>query len=220
VSAEGRQLLLIEDNPGDVDLVRSRLVEGDGQRECFFNVRSEDRLSSGLKALLKERPAVILLDLYLPDSQGAETIYNVLSQAAGVPVVVLSGRDDEELVLDALQHGAQDYLVKGAFNSKQLWRSLRCAIERQALITALGMNWREQMKFTEQSVNRVSYGLRNELNSIHQAVIIAIEDPDELFSVGQRKRLEGILRSIERVRSMVTDRLEAAWGGARRYPQA
>src|SRR3984885_16270646 len=133
VNAQSKRVLLIEDNPGDVDLVRLRLLESNSEREVPFEMFWADRLSTGLTALTKELPAVVLLDLYLPDSRGAETFHNVLSRSVGVPVVVLSAQDDEELVLNALQHGVQDYLVKGAFDSKHLGHTLRCAIERQAL---------------------------------------------------------------------------------------
>jgi FixJ family two-component response regulator len=90
--------------------------------------------------LAAKPPAVVLLDLNLPDSHGAQTFRNVLNQAPGVPVVVLSGMEDEELALEALHQGVQDYLVKGAFDGKQLERSLRYAIARQALLPAFNMN--------------------------------------------------------------------------------
>ena len=99
-----------------------------------------DRLSTGLAALAIKPPAVVLLDLNLPDSHGAETFRNVLNHAPGVPVVVLSGMEDEDLALQAIHQGVQDYLVKGAFDGKQLARSLRYAIERQALLPALDMS--------------------------------------------------------------------------------
>jgi len=80
-------ILLIEDNPGDADLVRLRLVEGDSS----VNVSCVNRLSDGLASLTKQSPSVVLLDLNLPDSHGAETFRKVLDHAPGVPVVILSG---------------------------------------------------------------------------------------------------------------------------------
>src|SRR4029077_17235976 len=85
-------------------------------------------------------PAVVLLDLNLPDSHGAQTFRDVRNQAPGVAVVVLSGVDDEELGVRAGHRGVQDYLVKGAFDSKQLTRTLLFAIERQGLLPALDMS--------------------------------------------------------------------------------
>jgi len=136
VSNQPTHVLLIEDSQRDADLIRLRLVESNSDVE----VSCADRLSNGLAALAAKPPAVVLLDLNLPDSHGAQTFRNVLNQAPGVPVVVLSGMEDEELALEALHQGVQDYLVKGAFDGKQLERSLRYAIARQALLPAFNMN--------------------------------------------------------------------------------
>src|SRR5580658_4793121 len=122
-----KHILLIEDNPGDADLVRLRLVEG--KNPVVVNWVS--LLSEGLATLAKDQPSVILLDLNLPDSHGAETFRRVLEQAPGVPVVVLSGQDDEALAIKAVNQGVQDYLVKGDITSKQLDRALHYAVERQ-----------------------------------------------------------------------------------------
>jgi DNA-binding NtrC family response regulator len=129
-------VLLIEDSPGDADLVRMRLQEGNSDLE----VSCANRLSTGLGALAVKPPAVVLLDLNLPDSHGAQTFRSVLNQAHGVPVVVLSGMDDEELAVQAIHEGVQDYLVKGAFDGKILARALRHAIERQTLLPRLDMS--------------------------------------------------------------------------------
>jgi DNA-binding response OmpR family regulator len=121
-------VLLIEDSKGEADLVRMWLLEGNADWE----VSCVDRLSAGLAALATHRPAVLLLDLNLPDSHGAQTLSTVLNRAPGVPVVVLSGMNDEALALQAVHQGVQDYLVKGDFDGRQLTRALRYAIERHA----------------------------------------------------------------------------------------
>ena len=124
-------VLLIEDNPGDADLVRLRLVEG----KSPVDVSCVDRLSEGLASLAKEPPSVVLLDLNLPDSQGAETFRKVLDSAPDVPVVILSGQDDEALAMKALHQGVQDYLVKGSITSAawiapcaMRWNGRRCCV--------------------------------------------------------------------------------------------
>jgi DNA-binding response OmpR family regulator len=122
------QVLLIEDNQGDADLVRMRLMESNSDLE----LSCADRLSTGLAALDVVHPAVVLLDLNLPDSRGAETFRNVLNKAPSVPVVVMSTLEDESLAVQAVHQGVQDYLVKGSFDGKQLTRALRYAIERHA----------------------------------------------------------------------------------------
>jgi FixJ family two-component response regulator len=113
-----------------------------------------DRLSTGLAVLAIKPPAVVLLDLNLPDSRGADTFRNFLNHAAGVPVVVLSGTEDEDLALQAINQGVQDYLVKGTFDGKQLARSLHYAIERQALLPALDMSRTEPAIRTLEELER------------------------------------------------------------------
>ncbi|HIE43503.1 MAG TPA: hybrid sensor histidine kinase/response regulator, partial [Candidatus Omnitrophica bacterium] len=96
-----------------------------------------DRLSKSLSRLAKGGIDVILLDLSLPDSQGLETFIEVYSKAPQVPIIVLSGLDDESLAVKAVGKGAQDYLVKGRVDSNLLVRSIRYAIERKQVEEAL-----------------------------------------------------------------------------------
>jgi DNA-binding NarL/FixJ family response regulator len=159
--------------------------------------------------LAKEKPAVVLLDLYLPDSTGAATFHNLLDQAPGVPVVVLTGRDDEELIVNAVQHGVQDYLVKGAFDNRQLGHTLRCAIERQALVTALGISKREQLQLERRFLSRVSHELGAPLTSIHQFVTTVLDDRSENVTETERQHWNTVLRSVNTLRSVIDGLLEA-----------
>ncbi len=199
-------VLLIEDNPGDADLVRLRLVES----RSDVDVSCVDRLADGLQSLDKETPSVVLLDLNLPDSRGAETFRKVLSKAPGVPVVVLSGQDDEELAVKAVHQGVQDYLVKGAFDAKQLGRALRYAMERQALLTSLDMSRKQQLLFKDQFLSHVSHELRTPLTCIHQFVTILLDGLAGPIPPEQREHLETILRSTKQLRTMIADLLEAS----------
>ncbi|WKZ18075.1 MAG: PAS domain S-box protein [Candidatus Jettenia sp. CY-1] len=122
------KILLIEDNPGDVRLIQEMLKDIDfGQ----FELEHKDLLSSGLSCITRNNIDVILLDLGLPDSQGLPTLTKILSQAQKIPIVVLTGLDDEITGIRAIQAGAQDYLVKGQLESRLLVRSIRYAIERK-----------------------------------------------------------------------------------------
>jgi signal transduction histidine kinase len=199
-------VLLIEDNPGDADLVRLRLVEG----RSDVDVACVNRLSDGLQAMAQEMPAVILLDLNLPDSRGAETWRKVLNKAPGVPVVVLSGQDDEDLAVKAVHQGVQDYLVKGAFDSKQLARALRYAVERQALLTSLDISRKQQLQFKDQFLSHVSHELRTPLTCIHQFVTILLDGLSGPLLPEQKEHLETTLRSVNQLRSMIGDLLEAS----------
>jgi sigma-B regulation protein RsbU (phosphoserine phosphatase) len=205
MSDQSTSVLLIEDNPGDADLVRLRLVESMAEVE----VSCVDRLSAGLDLLAKNSPSVVLLDLSLPDSQGANTFRSVLDKAPGVPVVILSGRDDEELATKALHQGVQDYLVKGDFDSKQLARSVRYAMERQALLMSLEKSRQQQLQFKDQFLSHVSHELRTPLTCIHQFVSILYDGLAGEVSPEQREHLRTILRSVNQLRAMIRDLLEA-----------
>jgi sigma-B regulation protein RsbU (phosphoserine phosphatase) len=202
---ESTHILLIEDNPGDADLVRLRLVEA----HADVAVSCVNRLATGLASMIVAQPAMVLLDLNLPDSHGAETYRKVLEQAPGVPIVVLSGLDDEELAASAVHQGVQDYLVKGNFDSKQLARAMRYAIERQALLTTLDMSRRQQLQFKNEFLSHVSHELRTPLTCIHQFVSLMLDGLAGTLMPEQREHLETVFRSVNQLRAMITDLLEA-----------
>ena len=199
------RVLLIEDNPGDADLIRLRLVEGGAP----VDVSCVHRLADGLASLTKQRPSVVLLDLNLPDSQGADTFRKVLEKAPDVPVVILSGQDDEALAVKALHQGVQDYLVKGAMTRGELDRAMRHAVERQALLRSLEMSRKQQLEFKNQFLSHVSHELRTPLTCIHQYVTILLDGLSGEVSVEQRDHLQTILRSVNQLGAMVRDLLEA-----------
>lgn len=124
---ESLRILLIEDNPGDARLIRELLADVPSRP---FVLESVSRLASGLERLARGGFDVVLLDLLLPDSRGLDTFTRLQRRFGDLPVVVLTGLDDEELALASLQAGAQDYLVKGNVTSNSLARSMRHAVER------------------------------------------------------------------------------------------
>ena len=134
MEGEKIRILLIEDNPGDARLIRELLS---AKESASFDLEHADRLSTGLARLAQGNIDVIFLDLSLPDSHGLDGLNKICAQAPKVPVVVLSGLSDEAVAINAMQEGAQDYLVKGCVDSTLLVRSLRYAIERQHLRVAL-----------------------------------------------------------------------------------
>ena len=198
-------VLLIEDNPGDADLIRLRLVEASSDLE----VACVNRLASGLQSLAEKTPAVVLLDLNLPDSQGADTYRKVLKNAPTVPIVVLSGLEDELLATKAVHQGVQDYLVKGNFDSKQLARAIRYAIERQALLISLDMSRKQQLQFKDEFLSHVSHELRTPLSSIHQFVTILLDGLAGDVPLEQREHLTTVLGSANQLLTMIDDLLEA-----------
>lgn len=125
------KVLLIEDNPGDTRLIRQMLAK---VRTASFDLKWADRLSTGLEQLATGGIDVVLLDLSLPDSQELNTFTKVHVKAPTVPIIVLTGLDDETVGVRTMREGAQDYLIKGRVDSNLLVRSIRYAIERQRLI--------------------------------------------------------------------------------------
>jgi predicted DNA binding protein/DNA-binding NarL/FixJ family response regulator len=132
-------VLLIEDNPGDARLIeemlrdaqehlqRIDLDEGTPERTGIHHARD---LSAGLEHLSESDVDVILLDLELPDSSGQDTLVSVIEQREFTPIVVLTGLDDRSLGVQAIQQGAQDYLVKDEVTGELLVHSMQHAIER------------------------------------------------------------------------------------------
>ena len=144
-------VLIIEDNPVDARVVQESLkrTEAPGYR-----VEWVQNLSSGLGRLADGGIDVLLLDLGLPDSQGLAALNLIRALAPSVPVVVLSGADDEQLAVEAVQAGAQDYLVKGYANRHLLTRSLRYAIERKRADEALRES-EERLRLAMSAANEV-----------------------------------------------------------------
>lgn len=124
-------VLLVEDNPDDAELLRETLIDA-GAREV--RLVPVETLREALHRLARARFGLVLLDLSLPDSQGLATVRAILQQAPDVPIVVLTGLEDEEVGQAAVHVGAQDYLRKGGLDGGILLRSMRYAIERHRLL--------------------------------------------------------------------------------------
>lgn len=126
-------VLLIEDNPGDTRLIRELFAEVKGMTVCLL---CADRLSSGIQQISDGGVDVILLDLTLPDSRGFDTFSQLRAHADELPVILMTGVDDEELATRCVREGAQDYMVKGTVTPQSLARSIRFAVERQRSASA------------------------------------------------------------------------------------
>jgi PAS domain S-box-containing protein len=146
------RLLLIEDNPGDVRLIAALLSTA--PPPASFDIEDCPTLADGLDRLtrpsfcepenlrtceLADVPTydLLLLDLGLPDSQGLSTLHRARDRAPELPIIILTGLDDQEIAVQAVAAGAQDYLVKGQFDTQTLTRALRYAVERKKIELAL-----------------------------------------------------------------------------------
>jgi two-component system, cell cycle response regulator len=122
------KVLLVEDNDVDAELTQDLLSEWSMEE---FQITRAKTLAEGFSFLSRERFDAVLLDLSLPDTFGLPTVRQVHAMNPTVPVVILSGVTDQSLALQAVQQGAQDYLVKGQGHPELLARAIRYAIERK-----------------------------------------------------------------------------------------
>jgi signal transduction histidine kinase/CheY-like chemotaxis protein len=127
----GVAILLVEDNPDDVELLGHILAEQPGQR---VTLTTAETLRDGLAALERDPVDLMLLDLSLPDSFGVETVRRARAGAPHVPIIVLTGAEDDELGVRAIHAGAQDYVPKAQLDGVWLRRSIQYAIERHRLL--------------------------------------------------------------------------------------
>jgi signal transduction histidine kinase len=151
-----KRILLIEDNPGDARLVRETLNEQGPHRAELMHVGC---MSEAEKYLAEQVVDIILLDPGLPDAQGLKAVRRAHAAAPAATLVVLTNLDDELLASQALQEGAQDYLVKGQIETRALLRALRYSVERKRL---------DRLK--DEFVATVSHELRTPLTSIYASL--------------------------------------------------
>src|SRR5258706_14788408 len=118
--ADRQIVLLIEDNPGDVRLIREMLAEGE---DGIFELACVGRLSQGLEYLATGSACLVLLDLSLPDSYGFDTFLKVYAHSPKVPIIVLTGHDDQTVALSAVKTGGQGHPVNGKLDRERLLRS-------------------------------------------------------------------------------------------------
>lgn len=167
---EALNVLLIEDNPGDARLVKEALSDTQFAR---WQLTSCQTVTDGVALLGQEGFAAVLLDLTLPDCSGVETIVRVHRAVPKIPIVVLTGLNDEAISRDAVKAGAEDYLVKGLFDGGLLSRSLFYAIERGRLRTELEQARDVALQAAKQTaalkadfLARMSHEIRTPLNAI------------------------------------------------------
>jgi signal transduction histidine kinase len=174
------KILLVEDNLAEARLLQEFLKQANSNEFSLVHVK---RLKEALQQLTDNTYDIILLDLTLPDSEGLSSLNPLMSQAPGLPIVVLTNTNDDELALEAVRQGAQDYLVKRQVNPALLLRSLRYAIERKQVLetlravnealeirvqerTAELVKAQEINQFKTEFVSMLSHDIRNPLNTI------------------------------------------------------
>lgn len=126
-SAGNLDILIVEDNPGDVLLLKEYISMDSDRR---FDLHDAETLREALALLAKHTPDVILLDLGLPDGQGATNVTALRAAQTQAPIVVLTGTDDDDLAQACLKEGAEDYIWKGEIRGASIRRAIRNAITR------------------------------------------------------------------------------------------
>ncbi len=183
MSANPILILLIEDNPDDVFLIQRLLGKSSHNH---FQVQCDTTLRAGLETLAGKAVDAVLLDLDLPDSKGIQTLIQAQEIAPDLPIVVLTGLDDERQGIEAVHRGAQDYLIKGKTSSDVLVRALNYAIHR---------------KQTEQELRKHRDHLE-ELVEARTAELVEINEQLQC-EVAERKQLE----EAEREQRMLAEAL-------------
>lgn len=166
-----KRVLVIEDNENDISLMKEFLSASD----LAIDLECTDRLEKGLAILNEENIDVVLLGLGLPGSRGLETLSQVSGKAPNIPIIVLTGYDDQKLGIESISKGAQDYLIKQEINSDILSRSIRHAIERKRI---------------EQELKNVNQELRNTVEELKEANRKILENQK---SVIEEERLKALL---------------------------
>ena len=201
-----RRVLLIENNPGDTEVLRQMF---NTQAADYSELIHLECMADADKYLAEHWVDIILVDLWLPDGQGLEAVRRAHAAAPHIPLVVLTGLDDESLGIRALQEGAEDYLIKGQLETRGLMRALRYAIERKSM---------EEDLFAEKERAQVT------LNCIGDAVICTDSGGNITFLNAVAERMTGwawqeaagrpmaeVFRIQDaRTREMIPDRMEMA----------
>ncbi len=200
-------ILLVEDNPPDAYMAREALAQNG---TISFAITHVERLAEALALLEleKKRFAAVLLDLTLPDERGINSLLRISAAAPDMPVIILSGLDDEEIALKAVHLGAQDYLIKGGNSMAILPHAIRYAIERQQVESELRAARRHAENATrlkDKFLSVVAHDLQAPLTSVITEIKIATMDTDEPLSHRHARTLKHVLETVEEMSSMLEE---------------
>jgi signal transduction histidine kinase len=196
------QVLLVEDNAGDARLLREMFSK---EKADSFQLTHFLRMSDAETHLAKGGVDIVLLDMGLPDAHGIETVRRAHAVAPNVPMIVLTGLEDEALAAEAMKVGAQDYLIKGQIESRALPRALRHAIERHRMQVETDLVRISQLQLKDEFLSHVSHELRSPLTSIYSFSSIIADGLAGQTSPKQDEYLQIILRNVSQLQAMIED---------------
>ena len=203
--------LLVEDNSDDAMLVRSMLADSDGAPVEITHI---ERVSLALERLAETDFEVILLDLGLPDAEGMEAVELLARNDRAIPVVVLTGLTDERHALEALRHGAQDFLFKNHMSGEWLRSAMRHAVERQKLLSELSELQRlllegAQLRTLAETAGAAAHEINNPL-AVIMGNLELLQEADHADR--QDHLLEIVYSAVQNIEKIVRD-----MGQTRRY---
>jgi signal transduction histidine kinase len=207
MNEDALHVLLVEDNVEDADLLRAMFRKGRADNFVLTHLLS---MTEAVHRLAEGGVDLILLDLGLPDGSGIDTVRRARAAAPDVPVIVLTGLDDEQLAAEAMKAGAQDYLIKGQIENRALPRAMRYAIERHEMQVETDLIRRQQLQFKDEFLSHVSHELRSPLTAIYQFATIIADGLAGPTNAEQTAHLEIIVRNTRQLKSMIDDLLEVA----------
>jgi signal transduction histidine kinase len=179
------EILLVEDNAGDVRLVQEMLSETGA---VPFSLAIANSLAATLARLRAGGIDVLLLDLGLPDSHGVNTFTSVHAETPTLPIIVLTGVCDPSIALSVVQQGAQDFLVKGQVDGNLIWRTIRYAMERQ--------RGKRELVLSETRVRQLNESLERRVAD-RTAALAAANRELETFTYSVSHDLRAPLRQID-----------------------
>jgi PAS domain S-box-containing protein len=177
------KVLLLEDNPADADLLQEILNEA---ISIHWEITHVEKLSLALQHISQQQFDIVLSDLSLPDAQGLDAVIRMQTIAPDLPIVVLTGLNNEEIGLAALRSGVQDYLNKGQLQTEVLMRTIRYAIERSQTQRVL----RQQAAAMAASMEGIAIlNPEQEHTYVNQAFarIYGYEQPESLLNISWRQ---------------------------------
>ena len=192
-------ILLVEDNPGDARLIKEMINESSRNS---FNLIFADNLSKAIEIMEKYNLDAVLLDLGLPESKGFDTFSKVIKKISTLPIIILTGLDDEETAIKAVRNGAQEYLVKGDITGTLLTRSIYYAIERKTTENALIESKKKIDDLNEllKVINKIlRHDLLNHLSTVSMALEIYENKKDEKYI---KSAFKGVHKGIDLIRQM------------------
>jgi signal transduction histidine kinase len=207
VSVVPLKILLVEDSAGDARLIREMLHD---EPPDSFELTHLMRMSDAVNHLGKAAVDIALLDMGLPDAHGLDSVRRARDAAPEVPIIVLTGLDDEALAAEAMKAGAQDYLIKNQIGARALPRALRYAIARHSMQIESERMQGQQMQFKDEFLSHVSHELRSPLGAIYQFVTILGDKLTGDLNFSQQECVDILLRNVMQLRSMINDLLEVS----------